>query len=215
MNYLTGIALVFCTVFGLPGCSRMAESGLRDFLPQQIPITSVSAQSGEGSTILFRGQPTPLSGTPIAVGETLRSSPLTRADLSLTNLLATGGGVRIISIVPSVDTRVCEQQTHQLSEMHEELDARIQRITISIDTPFAQKRFAEDARIANVEFLSDYRDAKFGKAHGLFLDDPHLLSRAVMVIDEHQTIRHLQITPDLGQLPDLERAFAMAQSLLP
>jgi thiol peroxidase len=122
--------------------------------------------------------------------------------------------VRIISLVPSLDTKVCEQQMHYLSEKNKGLDKMVELITVSVDTPFAQKRFAEEAKISNVTFLSDYRGADFGKAHGLFLKDPHLLARAVMVVDKHNIIRYLQITPELAQLPDMEAAFQFARTLI-
>ena len=90
----------------------------------------------------------------------------------------------------------------------------VELITVSIDTPFAQKRFAEEANIRNVTFLSDYRGADFGKTHGLFLRDPHFLARTVMVVDAQNVIRYLQITPELAQLPDLDEAFKFARSLV-
>jgi thiol peroxidase len=85
---------------------------------------------------------------------------------------------------------------------------------VSVDTPFAQKRFAEEAKIDNVTFLSDYRGAEFGKTHGLFLKDPHILARAVMIVDKDNTVRYLQITPELAQLPDMDEAFRFARSLI-
>jgi thiol peroxidase len=90
----------------------------------------------------------------------------------------------------------------------------VELITVSIDTPFAQKRFAEEAKINNVTFLSDYRGGEFGKTHGLFLKDLHILARAVLVVDKQNTIRYLQITPELAQLPDMEEAFQFARSLI-
>lgn len=124
------------------------------------------------------------------------------------------GKVRIISVVPSLDTPVCEQQTHYLSEKNKGLDKMIELVTVSVDTPFAQKRFSQEAKIANVTFLSDYRGAEFGKAYGLFLKGPNILTRAVMVVDANNTVRHLQITPELTHLPDLEEAFTVAKSLI-
>jgi thiol peroxidase len=90
----------------------------------------------------------------------------------------------------------------------------IELITVSVDTPFAQKRFAEEANIANITFLSDYRGAEFGKTHGLFLEGPNILTRAVMVVDKTNTIRYLQITPELSQLPDMEEALQFARRLI-
>ena len=116
--------------------------------------------------------------------------------------------------MPSLDTPVCEQQTHILSERNKGLDKMVELITVSVDTPFAQKRFAGEAKIANVTFLSDYRGGEFGKTHGLFLEGPHILTRAVMVVDKTNTIRYLQITPEIAQLPDMEEAFQFARRLV-
>ncbi|MDQ1291369.1 MAG: Thiol peroxidase [Nitrospirota bacterium] len=201
---------------GLAGCSssgRLLDSG---FSYSNLPVADGSVAAGEGHSVLFKGSPLMLSGTGIKVGDQLREVKLTDRDLALINIAHTAGAgkVRIISVVPSLDTKVCEQQTHQLSEKNHGLDKMVELITVSIDTPFAQKRFAEEARIRNITFLSDYRGAEFGKAHGLFLRDPHFLARTVMVVDTHNVIRYLQITPELAQLPDLEEAFKFARSLV-
>ena len=87
-------------------------------------------------------------------------------------------------------------------------------ITISIDTPFAQGRFAKEAKINNVTFLSDYRGGDFGKTNGLLVPGPHILARSIMVVDKNNVIRYLQVTPELAQLPDLEAAFQAAHALV-
>jgi len=104
-----------------------------------------------------------LSGTGIKVGDPLREVQLTQTDLSPIGITDTKGKgkVRIISVVPSLDTPVCEQQTHYLSEKNKGLDKMVELVTVSVDTPFAQKRFAQEAHINNVTFLSDYKDAEF------------------------------------------------------
>ena len=199
---------------GLSGCmGSAAESG---FMYKNLPVADGSTSAGEGHTVLFKGSPLALAGTGIKVGDPLRDVKLAQTDLSLVNIVETRGKgkVRIISVVPSLDTKVCEQQTHVLSEKNKGLDKMVELITVSIDTPFAQKRFADQAKIANVTFLSDYRQADFGKTYGLFLKDPHILARAVMVVDAHDTVRYLQITPELAQLPDMEEAFSVAHSLI-
>lgn len=160
-----------------------------------------------------------LSGTGIKVGDALREVQLTQmieTDLSPIAITDTKGKgkVRIISVVPSLDTPECEEQTHYLSEKNKGLDKMVELVTVSVDTPFAQKRFAKEAHIGNVTFLSDYKDAEFGKAYGLLLKGPHILARTIMVVDAHNTVRYLQITPELTQLPDMDKAFAVAKSLI-
>jgi thiol peroxidase len=198
---------------GLAGCS---STGGTSFLYKDLTIAGSSAVAGEGQKVLFKGSPLVLSGTGIKVGDSLREVSLTQTDLSPIGITDTKGKgkVRIISVVPSLDTPVCEQQTHYLSEKNKGLDKMIELVTVSVDTPFAQKRFAQEAHINNVTFLSDYKDAEFGKAYGLLLKGPHILARTVMVVDANNTVRYLQVTPELAQLPDMDKAFAVAKSLI-
>ena len=205
-----------CMAIGLAGCASTGSSSGTNFSYKNITVAGGSTMAGEGHTVLFKGSPLSLSGTGIKVGDPLREANLTQGDLSLVAITDTKGKgkVRIISVVPSLDTPVCEQQTHYLSEKNMGLDNMVELVTVSIDTPFAQKRFAGEAHIANVTFLSDYRDAEFGKTYGLFLEGPHILARTVMVVDAHDTVRYMQITPELTQLPDLDEAFAVAKSLI-
>jgi len=207
---IVGTAL--CMTLGLTGCGSSSGTG---FLYKNLTVADGSTMAGEGHTVLFKGSPLVLSGTGIKVGDPLREVQLTQTDLSQVNITDTKGKgkVRIISVVPSLDTKVCEQQTHFLSEKNKGLDKMVELITVSIDTPFAQTRFAEEANIHNVTFLSDYRGADFGKTYGLLLKGPHILARTIMVIDSHNTVRYLQITPELAQLPNLDEAFAVAKSL--
>jgi thioredoxin-dependent peroxiredoxin len=206
------IVTVFITLLST-GCGSTGESG---FLYKNLSVASGTAVAGEGHTVLFRGSPLALSGTGIKIGDLLRDVKVVQTDLSLVNVVETKGKgkVRIISVVPSLDTKVCEQQTHYLSEKNKGLDKMVELITISIDTPFAQKRFAEEAKIDNVTFLSDYRGGDFGKTHGLFLKGPHILARTIMVVDAQNKIRYLQITPELAQMPDMDEAFTFARSLI-
>ncbi len=202
------------TASSLWNCTTVGPHSEQGFSYKDIPVDKETAKTGDGASILFRGTPLPLSGFEVKAGESLHAVPLAKKDLSLVNIHESQGIVRIINVVPSLDTKVCEQQTHYLSEKNQGLDQRVKLMTISIDTPFAQDRFAKEAGIANVEFLSDFRSGEFGRSHGLLLEGPHLLARAVMVVDAHNVIRYLQVTPDLGHMPDMEKAFQVARALL-
>jgi thiol peroxidase len=196
---------------GITGCTgKSYESG---FMYKNLPVANSSAEAGEGHSVTFKGDPKALVGPGVKVGEKLRDVPVVKPDLSVINIADTKGMIRVISIVPSVDTKVCEQQTHYLSEKNNGLDKQVQMITISVDTPFAQKRFADEAKISNVTFLSDYRGGDFGRTHGLLVKEPHILARAVMVVDQDNVIRYLQVTPELAQLPDMDAAFTFARNL--
>ncbi len=104
--FLVSVAIILA---GCTGGGRHSESG---FIYKDIQIATTSASTGQGSTIQFKGNPLPLSGTSIQVGDSLRSVNLANGDLSLIDVTDTGESVRLINVVPSLDTTVCEQQTH-------------------------------------------------------------------------------------------------------
>ncbi len=210
---ILGIAGILILAY-VVGCAGRTPSGEIAFVYKDLPVASGSAAAGEGHAVIFAGSPLKLEGTGIEVGDRLRDVQVTKEDLSLINIADTRGQVRIISVVPSLDTTVCEQQTHYLSEKNKGLDTRVVLITVSVDTPFAQRRFAKDAKIFNVTFLSDYRGGAFGKTYGLLLTQPHLLARTVMVVDKDNVVRYMQVTPELPQMPDMEAAFRAARALL-
>lgn len=120
--------------------------------------------------------------------------------------------VAIINIVPSIDTKVCEEQTHILGES-KEIPEDVSRLTISRDLPMAQKRFASAANLNSISYLSDYKFGSFGKKTGLLIKDHELLTRAVIVTDKNGVIRHLQIVPNISELPDMDKAIEIAKQL--
>ena len=206
------LAAIGLLVFG--SCATTNQADKPGFVYKDLPVATGTVLVGPGTTVVFRGAGTPLSGSSLKLGDVLRDAKVTKRDLSTVDLTETKGKVRIISIVPSLDTKVCEQQTHYLSEKSHGLDNRVELITVSIDTPFAQDRFAKEAKINNVTFLSDYRSGEFGKTYGLLLEDPHILARSVLVVDENNVIRYMQVTPELAQMPDMEAAFEAARVLV-
>jgi thiol peroxidase len=210
-NAVRNLILLCAAMLLTAGCATM--QGEQKFAYKDLPVSKSNAASGQGNTVAFRGAPMKLEGTPIRVGDTVRDAKLATRDLKLTSLPETQGKVRIVSIVPSIDTKVCEQQTHYLSEKNGGLSESVQLITISVDTPFAQKRFAEEAKISNVTFLSDYRGGDFGRAHGLLVPNIHVLARSVMVLDKDNVIRYLQVVPELATLPDMDAAFKTAREI--
>jgi thiol peroxidase len=169
--------------------------------------------AGGKTQITLHGKPLTLTGTALQEGQPFPAITIPDSGLQMTDLQSFKGKVTIISIVPSIDTKVCEKQTHILSEENGGLDKTVRLVTVSRDLPFAQKRFATEAKIHNVLFLSDYRDGKFGASTGLMIQENRLLARAVVVVDKEGVIRYLEIVPDLGQLPDMKKAFQLAGSL--
>ena len=152
-----------------------------------------------------------LLGTPLKVGNPLPAVRLVDAmTMKEVDLSEEKGSVLLLSLVPSLDTRVCEAQTHLLGEVRSGFPLGIERITISRDTPFAQKRFAREARLGHLRYLSDYKQGEFGRAAGLLVEGSMLLARSVIVVDRKGIVRYIQVVPDLGHLPDLERAVERA-----
>lgn len=176
------------------------------------PVNTGSVEPG--GVVLLRGAEQSLVGIPIMVGDRLPPAALVSAgSLEEIDLSQVRGKVLFLSIVPSIDTKVCEAQTHYLGEEGDRLPASVERITISRDTPFAQLRFAEEAKLTDIHFLSDYKEGAFGHSLGLLQEKSRLLARAVILVDGKGYVRYIQVVPELTNLPDMERAFNFAVEL--
>lgn len=200
------------TALALAGCASKGTNG--GAVQADLPVDKGTVATGAGNAVKMKGNPLPLSGRAIAVGEKLPDAMVTGADLKPVNLGDGNGKVRIISVVPSVDTKTCEKQTHELSEDNGGLDKQVEMITVSMDLPFAQSRFAKEAKIANVTFLSDYKAREFGENHGLLIEPLGLLARAVIVTDRDNVVRYIQVVPEVTALPDMQAAMKAAKGLL-
>ena len=171
------------------------------------------ASSGEIQTITLHGKPLTLIGNKSQVGKRLPTLRLPDLGMKMIDLQSFKGKVTIMSVVPSLDTPTCDKQTHILSEENKGLDKIANLVTVSRDLPFAQKRFAKNAKMQNITFLSDYRDAEFGKKTGLLIKENRLLARAVFVLDQNGIVRYLEIVSELAKLPDMDKAMDFARSL--
>lgn len=175
----------------------------------KIPVDMASAIPGE--QVNFRGKPIKLLGSPVTVGKPLPSVELVDAmSMSNVDLSKERGSVLLLSIVPSLDTPVCEEQTHYLGEKGSVLPKDVRRIVISRDTPFAQKRFAKEAKLINLQYLSDYKQGDFARSTGLLTEGLMLFARSVIVVDRKGIVRYIQVVPEMTHLPDMERAFQVA-----
>jgi thiol peroxidase len=174
----------------------------------KIPVDMASAIPGE--QVNFRGKPIKLLGSPVTVGKPLPSVELVDAITMSVDLSKERGPVLLLSIVPSLDTPVCEEQTHYLGEKGSVLPKDVRRIVISRDTPFAQKRFAKEAKLINLQYLSDYKQGDFARSTGLLTEGLMLFARSVIVVDRKGIVRYIQVVPEMTHLPDMERAFQVA-----
>ena len=145
-----------------------------------------------------KGAALPLTGTAIEIGQQLPETKLvdmkTMKEVDLNDYQ---GSVLFLSIVPSIDTKVCEAQTHLLGEEGDVLPTTIRRIAISRDTPFAQARFAEEANLEDIQYLSDYKEGAFGRSTGLLMEGPRFLARSVMLVDKQGIVQYIQVLPDI------------------
>jgi thiol peroxidase len=178
----------------------------------KIPVDQATVQPG--TKVSFKGKPLKLMGSPLSVGKPLPSVELVNAmTMEGVDLSKDRGSILFLSIVPSLDTPVCEEQTHYLAEKGNILPQGVKRIVISRDTPFAQKRFAKEAKLASLQYLSDYKQGDFGRATGLLTEGLILLSRSVVIVDKQGIVRYIQVVPELSHLPDMDRSFEKAIEL--
>ena len=150
----------------------------------------------------MRGNPLTLLGNEVKPGEKAPDFVALGNDLSPVRFSSLRGEVCILSSVPSLDTPVCDLQTRRFNEEAANLGPNVQILTISMDLPFAQKRWCGAAGVTKVQTLSDHREASFGIAYGVLIQELRLLARAVFVVDAKGTIRYIQIVNELTQEPD-------------
>jgi thioredoxin-dependent peroxiredoxin len=128
------------------------------------------------------------------------------------DLAGTGHGVRIFSVVPSLDTPVCDAQTKRFNEEAGKLP-NLKIYTFSMDLPFAQKRWCGAYGVDHVKMVSDHRDGSFGEAYGTLIKDLRILSRAIFVIDPDNQLRYVEYVKEVAEHPDYEAALDAAKSL--
>jgi thiol peroxidase len=164
----------------------------------------------QGATTL-RGNPLTVLGPALKPGEKAPDFKAVDDSLKDVDLAGTGSGVRIFSVVPSLDTPVCDAQTKRFNEEAGKLpDVKI--YTFSMDLPFAQKRWCGAYGVDHVKMISDHRDGSFGEAYGTLIKDLRILSRAIFVVDKNNVIRHAEYVKEVADHPDYEAALAAART---
>ncbi|MHC4617084.1 MAG: thiol peroxidase [Planctomycetota bacterium] len=164
--------------------------------------------------ITMKANPLTLVGNEVQVGDRAPDFEVLANDLSPVRLSSFRGKVCIICSVPSLDTPVCDTQTRRFNEEAGRMGDDAVVLTISMDLPFAQKRWCGAAGVQNVQTLSDHREALFGTAFGVLIKELRLLARAVFVVDKDGAVRYIQIVKELTKEPDYEAALKTAKELL-
>jgi thiol peroxidase len=152
--------------------------------------------------ITMKGNPLTLLGPERKAGDVAPEIEVLNNDLSPVKLSSFHGKVCVISSVPSLDTPVCDMETRRFNEAAGKLGDDVVILTISMDLPFAQKRWCGAAGVEKVITLSDHREAAFGEAYGVLIKELRLLARAVFVVDRDGTIQYVQLVKELTEEPD-------------
>jgi thiol peroxidase len=176
-------------------------------------IVKEQAMEERTGIVTMKGKPVTLVGQAVKVGQKAPDFEVTANDLSPVKFSSFAGKVCIIASVPSLDTSVCDLETRKFNEKAAQLGSDVVVLTISMDLPFAQKRWCGAAGIKNVQTLSDHRDASFGRAYGVLIKDLRLLARAVFVVDKKGVVRYLQIVPEIATEPDYDAVLKVVKEL--
>jgi thioredoxin-dependent peroxiredoxin len=164
--------------------------------------------------VTMRGNPVTLVGNEVKVGDRAPDFVCLGTDLQPVAFSSFLGKVCIISSVPSLDTPVCDMTTRRFNEEAGALGPDVLILTVSMDLPFAQKRWCGAAGVEAVTTVSDYRDAAFGQAYGLLIKELRLLTRAVVVVDRQGTIRYAEIVPEIAQEPNFSAILGSVKGLV-
>lgn len=164
--------------------------------------------------VTMKGNPITLMGTELQVGDQAPDFVAMDNDLNPVSFDSFRGKVCIISSVPSLDTPVCDMETRRFNDEAGRLGDDVEILTISMDLPFAQKRWCGAAGVDRVQTLSDHRDAAFGQAYGVLIKGLRLLARAVFVVDKEGTIRYIELVKEIASEPDYDSVLTAVKDLV-
>ncbi len=164
-----------------------------------------------GATTL-KGNPLTLIGPELKAGDKAPDFAVVDNTMQPVDLAKTSGKVRVFSVVPSLDTPVCDAQSKRFNDEAAKLTTVV-FYTISVDLPFAQKRWCGAFGIDNLKMLSDHKDVSFGSAYGTLIKELRIESRAIFVVDKDNVIRHVEYVKEVADHPDYAAAMAVVKSL--
>ncbi|MCA9924387.1 MAG: thiol peroxidase [Anaerolineales bacterium] len=167
---------------------------------------------GRYGAVTSRGKPLTVLGEPVQVGDKAPDFKLVANDASKVTLADSAGKVRLISVVPSLDTGICDAQTRRFNEEAAALGDKVVILTVSADLPAAQRRWCGAAGVDRVQTLSDHMDMNFGDAYGTHVAEIRLEQRSVFVVDEHDMVQYVEYVPEIGQHPDYEAALTAVRA---
>lgn len=166
------------------------------------------------AAVTMHGNPLTLVGRALSVGDPAPDLELLDNDLNPVKLSSFQGKVCVISAVPSLDTPVCDMETRRFNEAAGKLGDDVVILTVSMDLPFAQKRWCGAAGVESVTALSDHRDAAFGTAFGVLIKELRLLGRSIFVLDRKGTVQYIQHVKELSEEPDYDSVIGAVRKIV-
>ena len=164
--------------------------------------------------VTLHGNPMTLAGAELKPGDKAPDFKVVSNDLKPVTLADTGGKVRILASVPSLDTPVCDTETRRFNQEAAKLPENVVVLTISLDLPFAQKRWCAAAGVDKVKTLSDYQDRSFASTYGVLIKELKLLSRSLFVVDGKDVVRYVQHVGEVSKEPDYAAVLGAVKGLL-
>ncbi|NBD26033.1 thiol peroxidase [Paenibacillus glycinis] len=166
------------------------------------------------SVSTFKGNPLTLIGPELKVGDQAPDFQLNKSLVDVVSLKDYAGKVKLISVVPSIDTGVCDAQTRRFNEEASKFGDNVVILTVSVDLPFAQARWCGAAGVDKVELLSDYKNNNFGEAYGVLIKEFTLDMRAIFVIDANDKIQYIEVLSEMTEHPNYENALNALKALV-
>lgn len=164
--------------------------------------------------LTFKGRPLTVVGPQLKPGDAFPNVALTATDWSNVNLADLNGAVRLISVVPSLDTGICDAQTKRFNDEAERFGDKVKVITVSSDLPWAQRRWVNEAEVKNITVLSDHGGMAFGDAAGTHVKEMRVEQRAIFVVDQNGKVAYAEYVPEIAQHPDYDAAIAAVNKLI-
>ena len=164
--------------------------------------------------VTMKGNPLTLAGNEVKAGDAAPDFVAVANDLSDVKFSSFRGKIVVLSSVPSLDTGVCDRETRRFNEEAAKLGDDVRVLTISMDLPFAQKRWCAAAGVERVTTLSDYREASFGRSYGVLIKELRLLARAVFIVDKDGIVKYVQLVPEVSKEPNYDEILTALKALI-
>jgi thiol peroxidase len=164
--------------------------------------------------VTFQSNPLTLVGPEITPGDACPDFALQTTDLEKRTAESLKGKVTVLITVPSLDTSVCSMETKKFNEQAANLSEEIEMVVVSMDLPFAQKRWADEYGATGITFLSDHYEASLGEAMGVLIKELRLLARTIFILDRDNVVRYVQVVPEVTDEPDYDAVIEAAKGLV-